>query len=489
MLKKNIKYTDYNGVERNEEFLFNLSKAELMEMEMSTQGGLAEMIQKVVDAQDAPAIIKVFKDIILKARFIYDIKDEYIDRLKNEEMYELFTDIEMPLITVLASMEYDGVKVDASILKDMEEEMSTRISDIEQEIYSLVGEEFNISSPKQLGVILFEKLELPGAKKTKTGYKTDVSVLNKLMGSHPVIEKILEYRRLTKIKSTYLEGLSNYIREDGKIHTIYKQNLTRTGRLSSVEPNLQNIPARDEEGRMIRKAFLPVNNEFLSADYSQMELRVLAHVSGSKELQQAFINDEDIHTRVAADIYGISMEEVTKSMRKTAKAVIFGIVYGISGFGLGENLEISPKEAKEFIDKYYELYPGVKNYMDNIVKDAYETGYVKTLFNRKRVIEELQNKNFMVRQSGERIALNTPIQGTSADIMKIAMVKIFNEIVEKGLKSKMLLQVHDELIFDVVDEEKEILEEIVRRNMETCVKLDVPFKVSHYYGTDWYEAK
>ena len=429
------------------------------------------------------------KDIILKARFIYDIKDEYIDKLKDEEMYELFTDIEMPLITVLANMEYDGVKVDASILKDMEEEMSTRISDIEQEIYSLVGEEFNISSPKQLGVILFEKLELPGAKKTKTGYKTDVSVLQKLVGNHPVIEKILEYRRLTKIKSTYLEGLSNYIREDGKIHTIYKQNLTRTGRLSSVEPNLQNIPARDEEGRMIRKAFLPVNSEFLSADYSQMELRVLAHVSGSKELQQAFINDEDIHTRVAADIYGISMEEVSKEQRKTAKAVIFGIVYGISGFGLGENLEISPKEAKEFIDKYYELYPGVKNYMDNIVMEAYRDGYVKTLFNRKRVIEELQNKNFMVRQSGERIALNTPIQGTSADIMKIAMVKIFNEMKEKGIKSRMLLQVHDELIFDVVDEEKEILEEIVRRNMETCVKLSVPFKVSHDYGTDWYEAK
>ena len=429
------------------------------------------------------------KDIILKARFIYDIKDEYIDRLKDEEMYELFTDIEMPLITVLANMEYDGVRVDASILKNMEDEMSTRISDIEQEIYSLVGEEFNISSPKQLGVILFEKLELPGAKKTKTGYKTDVSVLQKLVGNHPVVEKILEYRRLTKIKSTYLEGLSNYIREDGKIHTIYKQNLTRTGRLSSVEPNLQNIPARDEEGRMIRKAFLPVNNEFLSADYSQMELRVLAHVSGSKELQQAFINDEDIHTRVAADIYGISMEEVTKNMRKTAKAVIFGIVYGISGFGLGENLEISAKEAKEFIDKYYELYPGVKNYMDNIVMEAYREGYVKTLFNRKRVIEELQNKNFMVRQSGERIALNTPIQGTSADIMKIAMVKIFNEMNEKGLKSKMLLQVHDELIFDVVEEEKEKLEEIVRRNMETCVKLDVPFKVSHDYGTDWYEAK
>ncbi|MGN1370846.1 MAG: DNA polymerase I [Candidatus Coprovivens sp.] len=429
------------------------------------------------------------KDIVLKARFIYDIKDSYLKSLKEEEMLELFETIEMPLITVLANMEYDGVKVDFTVLKDMEEEMTSRITDMEKEIYSLVGEEFNISSPKQLGIILFEKLELPGSKKTKTGYKTDVSVLQKLVWVHPVIEKILEYRRLTKIKSTYLEGLSNYIREDGKIHTIYKQNLTRTGRLSSVEPNLQNIPAKDEEGRMIRKAFLPCNDLFLSADYSQMELRVLAHVSGSKELQQAFINDEDIHTRVAADIYGVKMEDVTKLQRKTAKAVIFGIVYGISGFGLGENLEISAKEAREFINKYYELYPGVKNYMDNIVMEAYKNGYVKTLFNRKRVIEELSNKNFMVRQSGERIALNTPIQGTSADIMKIAMVKIFDEMNSKKLKSKMLLQVHDELIFDVVEEEKDVLEELVCRNMENCVKLSVPFKVSHDYGKDWYECK
>lgn len=429
------------------------------------------------------------KDIVLKARFIYDKKDEYLSSLEKEDMLELFNTIEMPLVTVLASMEFDGVKVEASILKDMEAEMSERIFIIEKEVYELAGEEFNISSPKQLGVILFEKLELPFAKKTKTGYKTDVSILNKLVDYHPIINKILEYRGLTKIKSTYLEGLANYIREDGKIHTIYKQNLTRTGRLSSVEPNLQNIPARDEEGRKIRKAFLPVNDLFLSADYSQMELRVLAHVSGSKELQQAFINDEDIHTRVASDIYNVPMEEVTKLQRKTAKAVIFGIVYGISGFGLGENLEISAKEAREFINKYYELYPGVKNYMDNIVMEAYRDGYVRTLFNRKRVIEELQNKNFMVRQSGERIALNTPIQGTSADIMKIAMVKIFDEMKNKNLKSKMLMQVHDELIFDVINEEKDILEEIVKRNMETCVKLDVPFKVSSDYGTDWYEAK
>ena len=429
------------------------------------------------------------KDIVLKSKYLIDSYKEYEDKLISEEMIDLFNNIEMPLITVLADMECSGVVVDKTILEDMEMEIGSRISELEQNIYKEANQEFNISSPKQLGVVLFEDLGLPYAKKTKTGYKTDVNILNKLKEVHPIINLILEYRRLTKIKSTYLEGLANYIREDGKIHTIYKQNLTRTGRLSSVEPNLQNIPARDEEGRMIRKAFLPSNDIFLSADYSQMELRVLAHVSESKELQEAFINDEDIHTRVAADIYGISMEDVTKNMRKTAKAVIFGIVYGISGFGLGENLEISPKEAKMFIDKYYELYPGVKNYMDNVIKDAKDKGYVRTLFNRKRVIDELNNSNFMVRQSGERIALNTPIQGTSADIMKIAMVEIYNAMKENNLRSKMLLQVHDELIFDVLNEEKELLESIVKDKMENCVKLAVPFKVSSDYGTDWYEAK
>ena len=429
------------------------------------------------------------KDIALKARFIYDINNEYITRLEKENMLSLYQDIELPLITVLANMEYNGVKVDATILNNMSTDIDSRIKKLEQEIYELAGEEFNISSPRQLGTILFEKLNMPFAKKTKTGYKTDVSILNKLAPNYPIINKILDYRGLTKLKSTYLEGLANYIREDGKIHTIYKQNLTRTGRLSSIEPNLQNIPARDEEGKLIRKAFLPEYDEFLSADYSQMELRILAHVSDSKELQQAFIKDEDIHTRVAADIYGKKMEEVTKLERKTAKAVIFGIVYGISGFGLGENLEISPTEARSFINKYYELYPGVKNYMDNIVKEAYEKGYVTTLFNRKRTIEELQNKNFMIRQSGERIALNTPIQGTGADIMKIAMIEIFKKMKEQKLKSKMLLQVHDELIFDCPKEEKDTLSKIVKETMENCVTLKVPLKVSTDFGTDWYETK
>ncbi len=277
--------------------------------------------------------------------------------------------------------------------------------------------------------------------------------------------------------------------DDGRIHTIYQQTLTRTGRLSSTDPNLQNIPTRDELGKMIRKAFIPANKEFLSCDYSQIELRVLAHMSGCKALIDSFKKDEDIHTRVASDIYGIPFDEVTKNQRRVAKSVIFGIVYGISGFGLGENIGISPKQAKEFINKYYELYPGVKEYIDSNVESCKETGYVRTLFNRKRIIDEINNSNFMIRQSGERIALNTPIQGTSADIMKIAMVKIFNEMKENNLKSKMLLQVHDELIFDVVDREKDVLERIVKSNMENCVKLDVPFKVSADYGSDWYETK
>ena len=427
-------------------------------------------------------------DIVLKSKFIYDNNKKYLDNLDKEGMLNLYKDIEMPLIHVLANMEYTGIKVDKDILKNMEVEIDSKIKELASDIYKEAGEEFNISSPKQLGVILFEKLNLPFAKKTKTGYKTDVSILNKLY-NYPIASLILDYRGLTKIKNTYLEGLSNYIHSDGKIHTIYKQNLTRTGRLSSVEPNLQNIPTRDEEGKKIRKAFLPVYDCFLSSDYSQMELRVMAHVSGSKELQQAFINDEDIHTRVAADINGIDISEVTPYQRKTAKAVIFGIIYGISGFGLGENLEISPKEAKAFIDKYYELYPGVKKYMDDMIKKAYTDGYVTTMFGRKRVIEELQNKNFMIRQSGERIALNTPIQGTSADIMKKAMVEIFNKMESKKLKSKMLLQVHDELIFDVVNDEKEILSSIVKDTMENTVKLDVPFKVSLDFGKDWYETK
>lgn len=429
------------------------------------------------------------KEISTKARFIYDAMKDSIIKLKREEMFELYEQIELPLAPVLADMEQTGIKVDRNLLDEMKQEIQGQIEEIKQRIYEDAGEEFNISSPKQLGEILFFKLGLPGGKKTEKGYKTDVKVLHKLLGMHPIIEKVLEYRNLTKLNSTYLEGMENYIFEDGKVHTIFKQNFARTGRLSSTEPNLQNIPVRSEDGRKIRKAFYPSNDEFLSADYSQIELRILAHISDSKELQEAFIKDQDIHTKVASDIYGVKEEEVSKKMRSTAKAVIFGIVYGISGFGLGENLEISSKEAKQFIEKYYELYPGVKRYMDKIVEEAYEKGYVKTLLKRKREIPELNASNYMVRQAGERIALNTPIQGTSADIIKKAMVEIAEKFKEEKIKSKMVLQVHDELIFDIQKEEKEKVEQIVKNIMTKTITLNVPLKVSADYGKDWYDTK
>ncbi len=428
-------------------------------------------------------------DITMKSKFLFEQRDDYILELKREDMFELYKNIEMPLIRVLADMEITGVFVDKKVLETMAAETKAKLEIIENDVYNLAGEKFNIGSPKQLGDILFEKLGLPGGKKNQTGYKTDVKVLHKLLGVHPIIELILEYRNLSKLNSTYLEGLGNYIHEDGRIHTIYKQNLTRTGRLSSIEPNLQNIPARDEEGRKVRKAFLPTNDEFLSADYSQIELRILAHISDSKELIEAFVNDEDIHTKVASDIYDVPTLAVTKTMRSTAKAVIFGIVYGISGFGLGENLEISRAEATKFINKYYELYPGVKRYMDEIVSEAYKEGAVRTLFKRKRVIDELNNGNYMIRQSGERIALNTPIQGTSADIIKKAMVEIYKKFEKENIQSKMILQVHDELIFDCQKEEKEKVTQIVTETMTHIVNFKVPLKVSADFGSDWYETK
>lgn len=429
------------------------------------------------------------KDIVLKARFILDTRDEYIKRLKTESMYELFRDIELPLTYVLSDMEDFGVKIDSNILNDIKSDTEAKLGILQQEIYNMAGCSFNISSPKQLGEILFEKLGISTGKKNQTGYKTDADTLKKLRDKHPIIDLILEYRNFSKILSTYTVSLENAKFPDGKIHTIFKQTLTRTGRLSSVEPNLQNIPIRGEEGRKVRKAFLPTNDLFLSIDYSQIELRILAHISNSKELIDAFNNGADIHTKVAADIYGVEECEVTKLMRSTAKAVIFGIVYGISGFGLGENLNISNKEAQNFINKYYELYPGVKKYMDNIVKEAYDTGSVRTLFNRKRTIEELNNKNYMVRQAGERIALNTPIQGTSADIIKKAMVEVYKEFNKRNLKSKIVLQIHDELIIDTDIKEEEIVTNIVKDTMENVIKLSVPLKVGIAKGKDLYEAK
>lgn len=432
---------------------------------------------------------KLKKDIILKAKYIMDTRDDYIKALKTESMYELFRDIEMPLTYVLADMEWTGVKIDSEKLNQVKKEAEERLEVLTKDIYTLAGVDFNINSAKQLGYILFDKLGLTAGKKNQTGYKTDAATLQKLRDKHPIIELILEYRNFSKILSTYTVSLENAKFEDGKIHTIFKQTLTRTGRLSSVEPNLQNIPVRGEEGRKVRRAFVPTNDIFLSIDYSQIELRILAHISGSQELIDAFKNDQDIHTKVAADIYGVPESDVTKLMRSTAKAVIFGIVYGISGFGLGENLNINAKEATQFINKYYELYPGVKNYMDNIIKEAYEQGSVRTLFNRKRTIEELNNHNYMIRSSGERIALNTPIQGTSADIIKKAMVLVFEEFKKNNIKSKMVLQIHDELVIDTCMEEEEKVTKIVKDVMENVIELSVPLKVGIAKGKDLYEAK
>ena len=396
----------------------------------------------------------------------------------------------MPLVKVLADMELTGVRVDRDMLIEMQEALAEKIAILEEKIFFETGEKFNISSPKQLGEVLFDKMGIPYPGKKKATYSTESAILEKLVDDYPVVSTILEYRTLTKLFNTYVEPLESYIEEDGKIHTIYKQTLTRTGRLSSVEPNLQNIPAREEEGKLIKKAFISEEGaSFMSADYSQIELRILASISGDETMIQSFNNDEDIHRRVAADIHGIPLEEVTKYQRSTAKAVIFGIVYGISGFGLGENLHISSKDAKAFIEKYYEMYPKVKEYMDNIKAEAYDKGYVRTVYNRIRYIDELKSAVYMVRSGGERIALNTPIQGTGADIMKIAMVNLWNELSKKNLKSKLILQVHDEVILNVYDDELEEVREIVRRNMEEVAELKVPLKVEIEVGKNWYEAK
>ena len=427
---------------------------------------------------------------VLKAKFIYETYNIFNEKLNNENMIELFNDIEIPLSYTLGDMEYNGVYVDKEILNQMGIEIKNKIFEVEKNIYEIVGHEFNISSPQQLGTVLFEELNLPTKKKGKTGYSTAADVLNKLVYKHPIINMIIEYRMLTKLYNTYIEGLISSIHPDGKVHTIYTQTLTRTGRLSSIEPNLQNIPIRYEYGKLIRKAFLPSPNSLiLSSDYSQIELRVLAHMANVEALIDAFNNDIDIHTKTASDIFNVPINEVTKSMRRIAKAVNFGIIYGISGYGLSENLGISTKEASNFIEQYLDTYPGIKTYMDETIKKAHEDKYVKTLFNRKRNIPELDNKNYMIRSGAERIALNTPIQGTSADIIKIAMVEASKKLKESNMKTKMILQVHDELIFDVFKDELDKVKEIVKETMEGVCKMSVPLKVDIEVGTDWYEAK
>jgi len=428
-------------------------------------------------------------NITRKSRFIYDYKNMFQERLEDTLQLEIFNNIEMPLTYVLADMERTGFKYNDDNLSEMKEEVSNKLNNLTEEIYELCGFTFNIGSPKQLGEVLFEKLEIGKGKKNTIGYKTDSKTLQKYIDKHPVIEKVLEYRNLSKLLNTYLNSLKEYVLEDGNIHTIFNQTLTRTGRLSSSEPNLQNIPTREEYGKKIRLAFVPNKDLIVSADYSQIELRILAHISESTDLINAFRNNEDIHTKVASDIHGIPESEVSKQMRSMAKAVIFGIVYGISGYGLGENLHISPKNAKNFIDKYYELYPGVKNYMNNIVTEAYQNGEVKTMFGRIRRIDELKSSNFMTRAMGERMALNTPIQGSSADIMKMAMNEVYKKMKENNLESKLILQVHDEIIIDAKKEELEFLKEILKESMENIVNLSVPLKIDINIGVNWYEAK
>lgn len=426
-----------------------------------------------------------------KAKFIYEIKEQVYNKLKEEEELHLFEDIEMPLSRVLADMEITGIKVDSEYLDSVAKELESKMSILEKDIYNDAGEEFNIMSPKQLSEILFVKLEIRYPKRVKDNkYSTSKEILDKIVDLHPIVNKILEYRTLSKLYTNYAVGLKNEVREDGRIHTIFTQTLTRTGRLSSISPNLQNIPARDEYSKLIRKAFIPDEDSYLlSSDYSQVELRVFASMSKATNLIDAFKNDIDIHTKTASDIYHVPIDQVDKSMRRTAKAVNFGILYGISSFGLSEDLGINIKMAKEFMDNYLETYPGISEYMEEEKQNAYKHGYVKTLMNRKRVIEELQSKNYLVRSGGERIALNTPIQGTAADILKKAMIEIYDKFRELGLKSKMLIQVHDELVFNVKKDEMDQVTEIVRNIMENTYPLEAPLKVDIEYGNDWYEAK
>lgn len=412
-------------------------------------------------------------------------------KMEETNSLELFNTIEMPLSTVLADMQYQGIYVDKKELLDFGEELKEKLEELTKEIYELAGEEFNINSPKQLGEILFEKLKLPMAKKNKTGYSTGVEILEKLKNTHPIVEKLLEFRKIGKLNSTYIEGLIPYINnKTGKIHSKFHQTVTATGRISSTEPNLQNIPTRDEFGKNLRKVFKPTgNNIFIDADYSQIELRVLADISGDEHMIEAFKNDEDIHKQVASKVFNVPIDEVTKEERGRAKAVNFGIVYGITDFGLAEQIGISRKEAKQYIEQYLEKYQGIKKFMEDIVELAKKNGYVETLYHRRRYVPEINSNNFMVRQFGNRIAMNTPIQGTAADIMKLAMINIYNKMKEEKLESRLVLQVHDEVLIDAKPEECEKVEKILKHEMENVIKLRVPLRIDIEEGKNLYDAK
>lgn len=433
----------------------------------------------------------VIENVCKKAKFIYDTKDDILNEINKEDNDYLLNKIEIPLSYALADMESTGIKVDVSYLEKMGEEIKEKLDFLSREIYDLAGVEFNIMSPKQLAEVLFVTLKIPYPKKIKdNNYSTGKDILDKILHVHPIVEKIEEYRVLAKLYNNYIIGLIDEVYADGRIHTMFNQALTRTGRLSSSNPNLQNIPARLEYGKLIRKAFLPDDDSIImSSDYSQIELRVFAHISKADNLIEAFKENKDIHAKTASDIFDVPIEQVDKDMRRQAKAVNFGILYGISSFGLSEDLNIDVGNAKRFIEDYLDTYPKIREYMKSVVEKAHQDGYVKTIMNRKRIIDELNKRNYMIRSSGERMALNTPIQGSSADILKKAMVEIYKEFNKRHLKSKMLIQVHDELVFNVYKNEEEEVTSIVRDIMENTYPLSVPLTVDINKGTDWYDAK
>lgn len=433
-----------------------------------------------------------FGHLARKIKAIQFLTSKLDSELTEKNQTDLFYKMELPLSRILGDMEITGIRVDATRLKEMQVEFSERLKEIEEKIYAEAGEEFNLNSPKQLGVILFEKMGLPVIKKTKTGYSTAVDVLEQLKEQAPIVADILTYRQIAKIQSTYVEGLLKVIQPDNKIHTRYVQTLTQTGRLSSVDPNLQNIPIRLEEGRKIREAFVPREDNWLifSSDYSQIELRVLAHISNDEHLKEAFVEGQDIHASTAMRVFGVEKaEDVTPNMRRQAKAVNFGIVYGISDYGLSQNLGITRKQAQQYIDTYFEKYPGVKQYMEEIVRDAKDKGYVETLYHRRRYLSDINSRNFNIRSFAERTAINTPIQGSAADILKIAMIEMTRRLKEEKLQATMLLQVHDELVFEVPESELEQLNQLVKEVMEHAVSLHVPLITDSSWGKTWYEAK
>ncbi len=505
-LKKLIKFLKINGINPQGIEFDTMIGGYLMDPTRSTYT-LAQLAEEYAKMEIVPLELLFDKhgarlpneqqnnaDNILAAGVtaIYKLSLRLGEIIDNNGQHQLYYDIELPLVEVLADMEMHGFKVDVESLRAFSAELDKMLVLLENEIYMLSGEEFNINSPKQLGVVLFEKLNLPVIKKTKTGYSTDAEVLEQLSYKHEVVERILEYRQLTKLKSTYAEGLLNVINpETHKIHSSFNQTVTATGRISSTEPNLQNIPIKLELGRKIRKVFIPTSNEYLllDADYSQIELRVLAHITSDPNMIAAFVNNEDIHTTTASKVFGLKPEEVTPLMRSRAKAVNFGIVYGISDFSLSKDIGVTKKEAKKYIDDYLEKYRNVREYMHDIVRDGKENGFVTTLFNRRRYLPELKSSNFNVRSFGERVAMNTPIQGSAADIIKISMVRVYTELKKRNLKSRLILQVHDELIIETHRDEQQEVSALLKDCMENAVSLKVPLLVEVKSGETWYETK